>query len=46
MARAKMSSPAEYETQDWCSQCRAREDYLSDPWNVEYERSRANGWAD
>ena len=46
MARATMSSPAEYDEQSWCGACREREAYLSDPWNVAYERARANGWAD
>lgn len=45
-ARQTHSSPAEYEEQSWCSSCRERAEYESDPSNEAYERARANGWAD
>lgn len=46
VARETRYSPAEYEEQRWCRACRERDEYLSDPFNAEYERARANGWAD
>jgi hypothetical protein len=47
-ARQTHWSPAEHEEQDWCDSCRDAAEYEAsmDDFDRDYERARANGWAD